>query len=97
MKRIFSSIKHHGEDNCFLSLEHIFSKEIFLETVMGKRVLLCSTSTLQALISWKEELPLRKKMRCNIHLSGPVFERVPFGMLFNRNFDTKMKAVIDSK
>ena len=81
----------YGLQNCVLSEERVFSDEIMADILSGKRVLIYPLSMYKSILSKRA----KNKRRCGFYISKSEVNYKPLFMLFNKNFNKKLKEKID--
>ena len=69
----------------------MFSVEIMVDILSGKRALIASLYGLKSFLSSR----VKQKRRCGFYLAESLVDYAPKFMLFNKKFNKKLKEKID--
>jgi len=83
----------YGILNCVLPEERVFSDEVLDDILLGKRALVESLATYKSHLSYR----VKNKGKCGFHTSKSAMIYESHFMLYNKNFDKRMKEKIDFK
>ena len=82
-----------GIHNCFIPSDKVYSKEIMIDILSGKRASIYSLLEIKSYLS----IQVKQKERCGFFLAESVINSYPTFMLYNKKFNKKLKEEIDLK